>query len=1333
LAAALVASCSDDEPGAFNVFLELDRDLGHAPYEVELFVDFSLDENDLSDFEVRWDFGDGATLRGPQRTRHTYRDAGEYVIGVEVRHPDGMLGTARSTVTVLESVNLRVSNVETRPRQAFAGDELSVALSLRNDADSRVQLGFELWLFLTDNPKVDVSDLDELLVLRRELVQDMPARGEQGSVVDLSFELRIPETLASGDYYVGAVVDASGAIGESDEQDNLALDASPLLLRNATTDGPDLLVEGLVAQPRRSRVLTNLSLQFALLNQGLSPALELSYAVFLSEDERFDPELDSRLLDASVGPLSTGQRLQFGPVYAPIQPAISTPGRYWVMVLVDPDDELVERNENNNLAVSGPIEVSDEPILDADITVSDFVIAPSQTYLGGTVSAQLELQNQGSQGTGSFICSIYLSEDELFEPERDLPLASLNVFELAGEQTLRLESLVSIPKTIFAESYWPFVICDASGVVVEYDEENNVQRAQEVLKVFVAAELDLFPRSISLLPSKNLSDGEAAQAVVEVCHSGSTGSGPSELRLFLSQDAVLDEEDLLLAEGLLAPLSAMACDSVRFDILAECIPWIDEYVLIAQLDPQRLLAETNEDNNALALSGVMIEGERCRCLPDAFEPNDFSAAPQLLDVGSFEATLCEGDSDWYGFELDERASLRVSMSYPSADAVLELLLFGPQLEALDASSVGSGDERVAAFVVAESGRYLLQVRSPSAALSAYALHVERFAAVSDAVDLVAGKLIFPEYLERQAEFSVQAQLANLGERDASVFRAALLAIGEEPGAEPIVLAERTLQMPGYSSRMIDFSKLRLPSDAPERLRFRLSLDVLGELEESDETNNLSESQLVVLALGCFDPLEPNDSFEEAVALSPQSENPPTQPNYEGLLVCEGAPDFYRFSAPSNSQLSIIAEHDAALGDIDLYLYDDAGREIASSTDAQNQARIDVDLLLGEEDLVFELRMHESVFNAERNSYDLTLNVLPAPPELQCEDSFERNDDFADAVSLMSLANSTGSAICPFDDEDFYALFLSAGTRLELRFENSSRFLRASLYDPNQNFVQSLLDPLGSTLVYTAPYSGRYVLKVSAAAGSQREEPYRIRLEGVDGVDLSLGSLLAPSLLSADELLAAQVLLANHGAQDAPGFELRYYLSEDRLLDGQDALLGAALLPGLAGGESLSLTTKLPLPSTAAGSYWLLAWVDVANSVDELDEFNNDIATPISILAACTPDAFESPADNDHPSRATDLAANAPISASICPADEDWYFLDTTAASQLNLGLYFSAHEGDLDLFLYDEAGALLSSAISADDDEQLVLSAGLPDMVYIRVAGFGALVRNQYLLDYSLN
>jgi len=107
-------------------------------------------------------------------------------------------------------------------------------------------------------------------------------------------------------------------------------------------------------------------------------------------------------------------------------------------------------------------------------------------------------------------------------------------------------------------------------------------------------------------------------------------------------------------------------------------------------------------------------------------------------------------------------------------------------------------------------------------------------------------------------------------------------------------------------------------------------------------------------------------------------------------------------------------------------------------------------------------------------------------------------------------------------------------------------------------------------------------------------------------DLRISRLAVDQTGYAGVRYGATAYVRNDGGRAATNVTVRFYLSTDAILDtGTDTLVGDAMAANVGVGEELAVSFPGNLPmAVAPGPWFVLAVVDPANSVPELDENNN---------------------------------------------------------------------------------------------------------------------------------
>ncbi|HQC00337.1 MAG TPA: CARDB domain-containing protein, partial [Methanospirillum sp.] len=83
------------------------------------------------------------------------------------------------------------------------------------------------------------------------------------------------------------------------------------------------------------------------------------------------------------------------------------------------------------------------------------------------------------------------------------------------------------------------------------------------------------------------------------------------------------------------------------------------------------------------------------------------------------------------------------------------------------------------------------------------------------------------------------------------------------------------------------------------------------------------------------------------------------------------------------------------------------------------------------------------------------------------------------------------------------------------------------------------------------------------------------------------------------------VIENSGGYDADAFQVRYYLTEDKIIDGKDTFLGERTVKNLLSGTEQTITETLVIPkSIGQKSYYLAMVTNTDNSVFEENKENN---------------------------------------------------------------------------------------------------------------------------------
>ncbi len=361
-------------------------------------------------------------------------------------------------------------------------------------------------------------------------------------------------------------------------------------------------------------------LRGALVNDGDAVEGPVSVAVGLAATEFWDPAtgfLSAPLVLDGLAAGPAGRVELAGQAFD--LPADIPEGTYAAFLVADPEAVVNECQEANNaLAGAGVIEIDIDAGRLPDLVLADVDIpAGLVVSQGDNLSYGFRIENGGDADSRQFRYGFWISDDPVLSPESDRAIA------LPTDQTSRVQNLPAagalgflktwrVPEDLPDGSYWLIGAVDATDLVFERDETNNVAVSAHPFEMRFE-EPSCYDLDVGAGVTVNTTTtywGGSVLATVTVANPGTlpTPAGWT-LRAYLSQSRSFNPATGRLAASVTGAVIPPG-GSETFEIL---VPITSDYPVFPHylgvwVDPLGLFEECQESNNSAAVpEAIAIE------------------------------------------------------------------------------------------------------------------------------------------------------------------------------------------------------------------------------------------------------------------------------------------------------------------------------------------------------------------------------------------------------------------------------------------------------------------------------------------------------------------------------------------------------------------------------------------------------------------------------------------------------------------------------------------------------------------------------------------------------
>ena len=498
----------------------------------------------------------------------------------------GMFGLTAANFAL--AADLQVEGALASVTQADPGVSVSVSVQVAN-VDAGAAGVSQLRYYLSANPTLDASDV----YLNYDAVDALA--GGARSPDTASF--KVPTGTVHGFYYILFVADYKAEVAELDETNNVGVFALTV-----GTPLPDLVVstfttDRVVVAPNGQIATTTL-----VSNIGIMPAGVSNLKYYLSQDTLLDV-YDKQLTYDKVDPLGVNAS---GAEDALVRVSSATDaGNYFLLFVADAANEVVERDETNNIRYQPIVVNADQPdAILADLVVENAAVGRNYALAGESLPVSGVVRNAGPATAVTSRLKYFISTNATFEGS-DNYINYDNVDALASGATSPEDANLALPATLADGQYYVLFVADETKAVVEQYESNNVVAVPFHIGVEPVVEqpstdlADLMAVDVGL--AKNLiKPGEATVLTAGIFNGGTVAAPASRVRYYFSTNAVLDAGDTYLGYDNVDALAVgqTGLEDANLRVPSTAIHGAAYFLVI--VDSAAAVTETDETNNVYA-------------------------------------------------------------------------------------------------------------------------------------------------------------------------------------------------------------------------------------------------------------------------------------------------------------------------------------------------------------------------------------------------------------------------------------------------------------------------------------------------------------------------------------------------------------------------------------------------------------------------------------------------------------------------------------------------------------------------------------------------------------
>ncbi len=290
--------------------------------------------------------------------------------------------------------------------------------------------------------------------------------------------------VAPGSYFLVWSIDATNAVTESNESDNIFFASTAISVTSGQTGtgSPNLTLDpnAPIVCPDTLIIGAPLTISTGVLNNDTGAAGQFIVRYRLSTDTLYSPNSDALIGDASINGLSGGATATA--TFTGNVPDV-TPGTYYLVWSIDPLGQVSESNENDNLWYRvKPVTVANPSLPNLTLDTSAPIVVPTTVTIGGSITVTTSVLNNGGTDATQFSVRYRLSVDTTYSPNSDTFLGDVNLTGLAAGASTPATLTTPLP-SIAPGNYYLVWSIDPFGEVDESNENDNLFYSTTVITV----------------------------------------------------------------------------------------------------------------------------------------------------------------------------------------------------------------------------------------------------------------------------------------------------------------------------------------------------------------------------------------------------------------------------------------------------------------------------------------------------------------------------------------------------------------------------------------------------------------------------------------------------------------------------------------------------------------------------------------------------------------------------------------------------------------------------------------------------------------------------------